>query len=266
MNTKYIRMFHAAPDEDFGGGENFALTHMQDAPVETPAPATTAPSFDPAAIGKAFAAELKGHFPVPAPAEPPRPQLTPEQIRQQLNVWEPDDAFMQQFGNLETQKAAVIAMRDGMLKQFDTIAQLRLHQMRAELDKQYEDKYGSAAKGWQEHQARERQSRFNTAFPQLANPSLAPVIAAVAQQISASGQQFADEASAFTALANGVEAVIKTTNPGFKLTGATAPSVKPGGTNPNAIRSAPVGGAASAAGGQPANEAKPKNFALAHLR
>ena len=87
----------------------------------TPAP-TPAGGFDAKELAKQFGEQLKGILPAQQAAAP-RPELTPEQAKKLLNVWEPDDNFLQEFSNLETQKVAFAKMRDGMTKQMLTIVQ-----------------------------------------------------------------------------------------------------------------------------------------------
>lgn len=235
MKIDKNKMKFLAPPDDAGGGSPVA--DLLDAgpepevvaPVAEPAPAP-APTIDAVSFAKEFATHIAGVLPK-APAEPVAKPLTPEEAKKLLNVWEPDDAFVTEFGNMDTQKAAFAKMRDAFIRQSDTITQVRLQEQQRAMEAKYEPVLQYMRQ--QEESARE--ARFGTAFPEVAKPELRPLIAAVAADLSRQGKTFADESSLFKALASGVEAVIKVNNPEFKLTAASAAQPKKSGSNPNAI-------------------------------
>ncbi len=181
-------------------------------------------------------------------AKKDEPQLTPEEAKKLLNVWDPTPEWIAKFDNLETRNAAIAEMRDGLIKHADTISQHRLKELQSAL----EEKFAPALERIRQMDERAAEERFDKAFPQLAKPTLRPLIQAVAKNLADKGKKFDDEASMFAAIASGAEAVIKETNPDFKLTAGSSPAPK---KNSNAI---PVttpgagGGVASDKGAQPA--------------
>jgi hypothetical protein len=192
-------------------------------------PAAAAPSqFDPEKFTKEFstsvAEALKGTVAPQAPA------LTKEEAQKILNVWQPDDAWYMQFDNLETRKDAIASMRDGLVRHADTVAQLRLQEAIAELRKEYDPKLSFV----EEHNNMQRETRFHETFPQLKNPGLQPLIGAITEDLIKQGKTFTTEGEMFKAVASGVEAVIKATNPEFTLETAGA-SPANNGRNANAI-------------------------------
>lgn len=236
--------------EDAGGGD-------EDERSAEPA-APTAPAFDPKAFAETFgqtiASSLRGAMPQ-APAEP---ALTPEEAKKLLKFWEPDDVFLQKFGNLETQKEAFALMRDGLTQQFMTILQTALE----EREKGINQRFTPALTFIQQHEATQRESRFNAAFPQLADPALKPIVGHVIQHLSSTGALSGDENARFKAIAAGVEAVIKHSNPTFKLNPPQAGGRK---SNPNALPSTTRGSGGASGNGKATGAPSGKSWALSHL-
>lgn len=253
MKTDWIQQYFEAPD-DTGSG-NTALDILNDepdaggAPDPTPTPTPT-PAFDAAALGKTFAAELATHFgkqaPVSAQPEPKQQPLSPEERDRLLNVMQFDDGFLQKFGNIETQKEAFAALRDGLIKHADTLAQVRMNLMQQAMEKQFEERFGPIQSHFERQQAEAAEQRFATSYPQLAVPAFKPIVDAVANQLISSGAlQGKTEKEAYSALASGVSAVIKQSNPAFELTteaSASQPQRKKTQANPNAIPATTPGG------------------------
>lgn len=214
-------------EEDSGGGSGGNAPESRGAgvfdgggsPDPTPAatgetPATTtppAPAFDAKAVASELGAVIKDAL---KPVEGERQKLTPEEARKLLKVWEPDDDFIKRFGNIETQKAAIIEMRDAMLVQFDTLGQMRLNELGQSLEGKFKPAFEYVTKAEQ----RERDQDFGKAYPQLADEKLKPIVTAVANQLKAAGTKYENEKAHFDAVASGVEAVLKISNPDFKLT------------------------------------------------
>lgn len=69
----------------------------------------------------------------------------------------------------------------------------------------------------EEQTNRQREERFHGTFPQLKNAGLQPLISAVTEDLVKQGKTFTSEGEMFKAVANGVAAVIKVTNPDFNL-------------------------------------------------
>lgn len=214
------------------------------ATVSNPAPVAPVPVFDATAMAKAFGDVIGTHFKPVAP-EPAR--LTPEQIQQKLNVWMPTKEWIAKFDNLETRDAAIAEQRDGLIRQADTIAQLRMQEMQTANDA----KYAPVLAYMEQQEAIARESRFDSAYDVLAKPELKPLIGAVAKSMAERGMTFNDEKTMFDALAKEVETVIKVGTPTFTLNaaGAAQPKTKTNGRAPNAI---PVtsGGGGGGGGGQ----------------
>lgn len=189
------------------------------------------PGFDPTAFAKTFgesvAQSLKGT--VGAPAAPP--PMTKEEAARLLNVWEPDDMWYKEYDNLETRKDAVNKMRDGLIRQADTIAQLRMQEELTKLREEYAPKMSLI----EEHTNRQREERFHGTFPQLKNPGLQPLINAVTENLVKEGKTFTTESEMFKAVANGVAAVIKVTNPDFNLEETAGASPANNGRTNNSI-------------------------------
>jgi hypothetical protein len=74
----------------------------------------------------------------------------------------------------------------------------------------------------QETAEQQREGRLHTAYPALKQPEYQPLITAVTQDFINKGQTFKSEGELFKALADRVEAVLKVSNPDFKLETVTA--------------------------------------------
>jgi len=207
-------------------------------------------AFDYKALAAANAEAFKAAgFAPAAPKVEPQKQLTPEEAKKLLNVWEPDDAFLQEFGNLETQKAAIAKMRDNFIRQADTVAQLRMQEMQQQLEVRYAPLQNYVT----EQEAVARETRFNTQFPDLAKPELRPLLTSIVQGLAAQGAlDPKDETKTFKTIATAVEAVIKQTNPNFKLSPASAGG-KPN-NNGNALRATTSGSGGGGGGKAPASD------------
>lgn len=200
--------------------EQSSTTDPEAGAASTPTPTTA--NVDLNALTAKFGDVIGEHLKTLAPKKE-EPQLTPEEARKLLNVWEPDDAFLQEFGNVETQKAAFAKLRDALIRQADTIAQARMRELVQQLDV----KWSPVQQMIQEQQAQQREARFAQKYPQLADAKLKPLILAVADQLRAAGKTYTDEESMFTDIAAGAASVIQATNPAFKLSAATGGAAKP---------------------------------------
>lgn len=216
-------MFFDVPDDDAGSaasilgevGEEGEQQQQQEKPVEPPAP-----TFDTKALATEFGTVLRetlGQGQPPVQEEKP---LTPEEAKKLLNFYEIDDELLKDFGDIEKQKSALERYRDGVVKQMDTMVQMRLQQELAKLREQYDPVVTS----WQQEQVRRSEERFNAKYEELAKPELRPLLEAVSTSLTKAGVKYKNEDEAFEALAKGVEAVMQQTNPQFKLKAASAPS------------------------------------------
>lgn len=215
---------------------------------------------DAAELAKSFGDVLAERFPkAPTPAEKTVDTLTPEESKRLLNVWEPTPEWLKKYDNLDTRAEAIAEQRDGMVKHVDTISQFRLREIRKEM----EGKFGPALTYMEEARERETVSRFNVAYPQLADPALGGLIKTVTTDLQKQGKKFTVEKDLFDEVAKGVEAVIKVGNPDFKLTAGSSPA-KPTkkGSSPNSIPVTTPGAGGGTAAIKPATGNKPRGLAI----
>lgn len=200
-----------------GAGPRGAGT--EGAPSGEGTPSATPPAtFDPQKFAKEFGASFTEQLKPILQEKVEKKEMTPEEARKILKTWEPDDNWFKNFGNIETQADAVRAMRDGLIEQADTLAQIRLQQAIQDL----ESRFSPQLKMVEEMHNRAREDRFHGTYPQLKNPALKPLIDAVTNDMVQRGEKFTDETKMFEAVAKGVEAVIKVTNPEFTLTAGSS--------------------------------------------
>jgi len=186
---------------------------------------------DAVALAKEFGGVLGEHLKTLAPQAPAAPPMSKEEAQKLLKVWNPTKEWQTKFDNLETRDAAIQEMRDGLVVQADTLAQLRMQEFTDNLMKKLSPQL-DAVRVFQDQQ---RDDRFHKAYPQLANPSLKPLLDAVTDGLVKQGKRFPNEQEAFKALASGVEAVIKVNNPDFKLTAGSSPADNNNGREGNSI-------------------------------
>ena len=253
-NERPISVYFEGPDDSMGGGSAEGDQGDAGAPANEPA---AGPGFNVDELVSKLGDKISSALPKPA-----APKMTDEEAAKLLNVWNPDDNFFTEFNNLDTQKAAILKMRDGMIRQMATIAQAISYQNRQELEQQY----NPLQEYYQQQQVEARKSRFEKSYPQLADENFQPVVQSVISALQAKGQEFKDEKSAFSAIARGVEAVMKKVNPDFVLeTNGAASSAKTPG-NPNALRPQTSGaGAGGGSGGSGSGKPTPKGTALKYL-
>lgn len=212
----------------------------------TPPPATPQQvTLDPKAFADAIKAAGLGPQAPATPAQPANTPLTPEQIaeaRKALNFWEPGDDFFTEFNNMETQKAAMQKMRDGLTQQFATMMQAYFQDQRGQILQQV----NPALQFVQQHEERQRMEAFDGKYPDLAKPELRPLMNFAADQLRKQGKTYDSQDALFADVAEGMAAVIRTQNPEFKLSAGSSPvKTKP---NPNAIKPAPSGGGGGGGG------------------
>ena len=177
-------------------------------------PAAPSGGFDASKFAQEFGVKLGETLkPVIEQGRPAEPPMTPEEAKKLLNVWEPDDNWYRTYDNLETRAEAVAQMRDGLIRQADTLNQFRMREEIAKLREELMPGIQSVAQTANQ----QREERLHARYPLLAKPELQPLVTAVANDIVARKQTFPTESEAFTALAKGVEAVLKVNNPEFKL-------------------------------------------------
>ena len=218
--------------------------------------APAAAVIDARAFANEFGQVIGQHF------QPPPKEMTAEEAKRLLNVWEPTKEWLAKYDNLETRDQAIAEQRDGLIRQSDTITQYRMREMMGQMQQMY----GPVVQHMQAEQARAGEARFKEAYPDLAADGLRPLMFAVSQNLLAQRIPFQSEHELFTAIARGVEAVIKVSNPDFKLNGGNrgvVPNVrrKSGPPSPGGI---PVTTPGSGGGGgtKGPGPAKPRGMAI----
>jgi hypothetical protein len=290
-NNKYKSKMFFAPDEGGGeGGESVAGTgemtrgaaafepvtksttgdkplpeskpgeHVEGAGVEGTEPATQS-GFDASKFAKEFGDTLGTTLkPILEQRQVAEPQMTPEEAKKLLNVWEPDEQWYARYDNLESRAEAVSEMRDGLVKQADTIAQFRMREMIDQFKAEVMPHLNTVTQTANQ----QREERFAGMYPQLKEPALQPLIKAVAQDFVDNGKTFKTEQELFKALAGGVEAVLKVNNPDFKLetTNGGGQQQTEGRSNRSLPVTTPGGGGGTGRREGSNKEAKPRGLAI----
>lgn len=207
------------------------------------------PGFDADAMAKAFATSLKdAGFAPAAPVIQPAKPMDPAEAKKLLNVWEPTKEWQVRYDNLETREAALGEMRDGLVKQSDTITQYRLNQLQQSMEAQY----APVRQLLEQQQAEKVEQQFNGTYPELAKPEMKPLVAQVIASLTqAKSFKPGDLTGNFKLVADSVQAVIRsvTGNADFKIT--PKGSTPTGQTrNNNALRPT-TSGSGGGSGGKP---------------
>lgn len=233
-------------DESGGDGGGDPEPELASAPSATPAF-----NFDYDKLAASVASAVQ-----PRAAEK---QITAEEAAKLLNFWEPGDDWFQQFDNLDTRRAAVVSMRDGLARQFVTIMQHMLQDHGQTIRGEFDPVRSFVL----QQQGEQRAARFNTSYPQLANEAMSPIIdAVIGALVKDPAFKQKPEAEQFKAIAAGVEAVIKSQNPAFVLNKPAGNGAKKPG---HAIPVTSPGGGGGGAGGGKATASgttKPKAVTL----
>src|SRR6267142_3532397 len=213
-------MFLEGDDGGGGGGDDggesrgqavFEEPQTEAAPAEAQGQPQAQPEAKPMVDARQLASEfgqvIGQHF------QPPPKEMSVEEAKRLLNVWEPSKEWLAKYDNLETRDQAIAEQRDGLVRQVDTITQYRMREMMQEM----QEAYGPAVQYMQKAEAQAGEGRFKQMFPELAQDGVRPLLFAVSQNLLAQRVPFGSEHELFTAIAKGVEAVIKVSNPQFKL-------------------------------------------------
>jgi hypothetical protein len=240
-----------------GGGEESRGTAVFEEPAGSPesvgaepeqAKPEAQPLVDARHLAHEFGNVLGQHF-----KAPPK-EVTVEEAKRMLNVWEPTPEWIAKYDNIETRNQALAEQRDGLIRQADTIMQYRMREMMGQM----QERYGPVVEYMQQNEARAGEYRFAQTYPQLSAPGLRPVLFAVSQNLLQQGVQFRSEREMFETIARGVEAVVKVNNPDFKLgNGGRAPTR--GGGIPVTT---PGAGGGSDSSGNAGNAKKPRGLAI----
>lgn len=200
------------PPTDGGEGD--------DKPIEDKTPPTVDADKLTSELASKFGDVIAARFPKEEPKDKTVDTLTPEEAKKILNVWEPDDAWVTKFDNFDTRKAALAELRDGLVRNVDTISQHRLK----ELEKLLDGRIGPLAQFVEDQRNEQAEKRFHGKYPDLADPALGSVVEAVTEKIQKSGKKYDNETDLFEAIATGVEKVIQVHNKDFKLTAGSSPA------------------------------------------
>lgn len=247
---------------DAGGGGG------GDAPDPNPAPAAPAHvSIDPKAFeafGKSFGETFAKTQQQTQQQAPP----TPEQIaeaRKALHFFDIDDNFIKEFGDLGTQKRAMEKFRDGLTKHILTVFNHLRANDRTEYEKTLSEKFTPLESMLSERANSERQTRFNSRYPQFSAPELAPSVEAVIGHLAGrKAFEGKSEAESFKLVAEALAAQAKTFNPHFVLEDAEA-----NGASHSSNRrgnSIPAVSGGSGASRSSNNAPAKKGWALAHIK
>lgn len=241
--TKYANI-KWAEFESVGGGEGDA-ERSEARETDSPEIKSQSAAFDPKEFAKEFSSAFTNEFVSKTQKEPEQKQISPEEAKKLLNVWEPDDNYFQRFGNMDTQKAAFLEMRDGLIKQMDTIMQARQYQM----DQQWKQQFEPVQQMLTQRQHQEQIDKFEKAYPSLAKPSLSDVRTTIGQRLQASGA-FKDktEPEAFKILAEAMASVAKEFDPNFSLETSASNNSKTS-RNGNSITPSSLGSQGGGSGG-----------------
>lgn len=161
-------------------------------------------------LAQEFGQVIGQHF---RPPEPPQRQVTAEEAKRLLNVWDPTPEWLAKYDNLENRLPAIAEMRDGFIKHADTIAQYRIN----EAMQRMQQSVAPVVQFMQQQEAKAGEWRFQQKYPDLGHENMRPLLFAVSQNILAQGIPFRSEGELFDAIAHGVERVIQVSNPEFKL-------------------------------------------------
>lgn len=254
--NKYLRRFYAEHDDSGGVADlltspdveqevdlnpqpepTLSELHTNSDAAPEPEKASAAPTIDVATL----TAALSAAFPKSSVStEPAQPKLSQAEIDKLLKKPVIDDAFLERFDNIATKKEALVDLIERTAAYAEARSQVHTYGETSRIEQSLAPRLAA----FEAFQAQQREQRFNSLYPDLAKPELRTIIGAVAQQ-ALSTQKFADENSAFDAIAKGVERVIQTHTPTFKLTTGKKPA-----SNLNALPTTSAG-SGGGGGGQP---------------
>ena len=238
--SKYFRTFFAEHDDADGAADLLLEPEPEtlggEPEVEIATEVTPNPAPTMSMTADDIATVVRAAMPQATAPVAPKPQMSQAEINKLLKKFEVDDAFVEKFDNMATKKQALQELVDRAAEHGEMRAQVHTY---GEVSR-VEQTYAPRLAAFEQFQAEQREARFNSRYPELANPALRPLIGAVAQQAFAT-QKFADENAAFESIAKGAEKLIQTNAPTFKLAAS-----KKATSNPNEL---PTVSAGSGGGG-----------------
>jgi hypothetical protein len=202
-----------------------------------------------AAIEQSFA-KLEQRIPAPV-AEVPR-QLSPEEIKKALKVYEPSEELSQEFRAALGAEHGTGAMRkvlgkifSGLSDQSATFTQLNYQKLKQDIDAEY----APVREHLTRQQKEAKKTMFFSEFPDLKD--FEEVIPAVAQRLTNDDTKGKSEKEVRKLLADRTYDMIRKINPTFQ------PSQANGGTNPR-----PATVSSGGAGGAGGSSAKPRSSSI----
>lgn len=219
---------------------------------EQPSVAPTKPAepsgLTPEALASAVA---QGMRQAQAPMQQAPPQLTEEEIKKRLKVHSFDDDFsealMSELNSTQPNKSNITKLLNQMHEKQIAQAQTYAYYQAEMVKQQLLEQFAPVMQTFQAQQKEQGEKAFISKFPAL--EPYKQILPAIAQQVQASGVQFATAEQAHEALAKAAEAAIKPFNPAFNL-GSKQKQASNSGPAPNATT---FGGQ----GGGGGNSAKP---------
>ncbi len=197
----------AQDDSQNNQEQNFQQEEQQQTPPITP------PAIDHEAIARTVASTMQSMQPAPQ-----QRQYTPEELAQHLQVWNPEESFVNELNKLVdpevplAERAKLLhQMRDGMVGQSFRAAELLLEQKMAEIEQRYQPalKYATA------QESKQLMREFETKYPTLKGQK--ELVDSITARLGAQGFRPKSKDEAFEKVATVAEQILKGVNPEFKL-------------------------------------------------
>lgn len=172
-----------------------------------------APVIDHDAIARTVAATVQSMMPAPQ-----QRQMTPEEQAQYYQIWNPDEALVQDMNKLglddvpiEQKMAPFTKMRDGIMQQAFRAAQLYIQQELGSLRQEL----APAVTFAQQRQAKQLMGEFEKKYPSLKGQN--ELVDSITSRLNAQGFKPKSKDEAFDMVAKTAESILKGVNPQFTL-------------------------------------------------
>lgn len=198
-------------DDEIDNEDDINLDDQQQAAPVAPAP----PVIDHEAIAATVAATMQQQL---ANQPQPQRQLTPEEIRQHYQVWDPDESFLNDFNNVVNSDAtpdqklkAFHTLRDGIMQQSFRASQLLVEQQL----NAFRTEMAPALTYAEQQQAQTLVKKFETKYPALKGQG--ELVDSITSRLAAQGFKPKSQDEAFDKVAEVAEKILKGVNPEFTL-------------------------------------------------
>lgn len=173
---------------------------------EEPEKPAASPSLTPEAFKSVLEEVIEASKPVEKPAEK---QYTQEEINKLLNVWEPSDELLGKLRSEDTKvaKAALAELRDGLMKQSNTMSEARFQQALKDV---VEKEIAPLREFYSQQQAEAVSKSFYSKHKDLEPYEL--VVDAVTAKLEASGFKAKSQDAVFDEIAKNAREVLKQMN------------------------------------------------------